>query len=239
MQNLTTGDSSHQWYEALLPKPLLDCSEEEIAAVRPDAIRAIADSADGLVFVKTHNAMAEHHGTPLIEPSVTAGAIYIVRNPLDVAVSYSHFIGASIDTAIDRMNTEASVVPTGEKQVYQYYGSWRENVYSWTRRPMRQLHVMRYEDMIEQPVPTFRRLAEFLRLSPSAAQLDAAIEASAFDRLRRQEDEQGFKEKPETAERFFRAGRAGEWRDVLTAAQVAAVKAVNREQMERFGYWED
>jgi hypothetical protein len=36
--------------------------------------------------------------------SVAAGAIYIVRNPLDVAISYAHHLSKPIDFAIDFMN---------------------------------------------------------------------------------------------------------------------------------------
>lgn len=237
MNMLTTGDSGARWYQPFLDKKLTECSDEQIAAARAQAQRKIADSADGLVFVKTHNAMVRHLGAPMIEPSVTAGAIYIVRNPLDVAISYAHFMGGTIDGAIAQMNAKGALIPTGEKAAYQYYGSWSEHVFSWTRRPMRQLHVMRYEDMLEKPRETFGRLATFLRLAPTRGEIEAAIDASSFDKLKEQEDEAGFREKPEKAERFFREGRAGQWREVLSAAQVEAVTSANREQMERFGYW--
>ena len=46
-----------------------------------------------------------------------------------------------------------------------------------------------------------------------------------------------FTEKPETTERFFREGRAGQWREQLSRAQIDAIAAANRAPMERFGYW--
>jgi len=237
MNTLTTGDSSADWYRPYLDRPLTECSDEQIAAVRSEAQRKIAGSADGLVFVKTHNALVRHLGAPMIEPSVTAGAIYIVRNPLDVAISYAHFMGGTIDGAIAQMNTTRAMIPTSAKGAYQVYGSWSEHVLSWTRQKMRQLHVMRYEDMLERPEDTFGKLATFLRLAPTRGELREAIEASSFDKLREQEDEAGFREKPEKAERFFREGRADQWREVLSAAQIEAITSINREQMERFGYW--
>src|SRR5690348_6276843 len=92
MNSLTTGDSAALWYKPFLEKPVEESSEEEIAAARPRAVKRIAESTERLVFVKTHNALVNHHGTPMIEPAVTAGAIYIVRNPLDVAISYARFM---------------------------------------------------------------------------------------------------------------------------------------------------
>jgi hypothetical protein len=54
--------------------------------------------------------------------------------------------------------------------------------------------------------------------------------------LREQEGEEGFKEKPEHAERFFREGRANQWKDVLTPRQVDAIVGAHGEQMKKFGY---
>jgi len=237
MRTLTTADAVREWYRGVLDRPESEWTDELVAAARPLALRRIAQSADGLVFVKTHNAMVKHLGTPTIEPSVTAGAIYIVRNPLDVAISFAAFKGGDLDEAIDAMTTRGACAEPTATMVYQYSGSWAEHVESWTRRPARQLRVMRYEDMLDQPLETFGALAAFLRIAPTRQQLEAAIEASSFDKLKAQEDEIGFNEKPDTAERFFREGRSGQWREALTASQVDRVVAASRPQMERFGYW--
>ena len=46
------------------------------------------------VFVKTHNALVEESGVPTITMAHTAGAIYVVRNPLDVCISFAdHYAG--------------------------------------------------------------------------------------------------------------------------------------------------
>jgi hypothetical protein len=37
-------------------------------------------------------------------------------------------------------------------------------------------------------------------------------------------------------EAFFREGKAGQWKKVLTKEQVAAIVSAHREQMARFGY---
>lgn len=236
MSLLTTGDSAAMWYQPFVDGSLSEVGIAAVAAARPQAIRAIARSTDGLVFVKTHNALVAHRGAPMIDTSVTAGGIYVVRNPLDVAISYASFMGVSIDHAITLMNTDGAIVESNTQHAYEYRGSWREHVGSWTRRPARQLHVMRYEDMLDQPLETFTRLAGFLQLRCSRARIEAAIGASSFDKMKAQEETAGFRERPDTMERFFRVGRAGQWRDVLSKEQVDAITAVNGEQMARFGY---
>jgi len=45
-----------------------------------------------------------------------------------------------------------------------------------------------------------------------------------------------FKETSERATRFFREGRAGAWRERLTAEQAQRVAKTHGEQMARFGY---
>jgi len=49
--------------------------------------------------------------------------------------------------------------------------------------------------------------------NPTDEQLAEAIDRSSFARLREQEEKDGFRERPEKAERFFREGRAGQWKD--------------------------
>jgi hypothetical protein len=67
-------------------------------------------------------------------------------------------------------------------------------------------------------------------------QLETAIARSSFDNLRAQEEQDGFRERPEQSERFFRDGRSDQWREVLTGHQVARIVRNHGEQMARFGY---
>ena len=76
----------------------------------------------------------------------------------------------------------------------------------------------------------------FLGLSPPPERLTKAIEFSSFQALRAQEESAGFRERAERQERFFRVGKAGQWREVLTEAQVRRIVSSHREQMARFGY---
>lgn len=96
---------------------------------------------------------------------------------------------------------------------------------------------MRYEDMLADPKSSFAGLARHLQLHATEARLALAVNRSSFDQLRDQEERGGFAERPNQADRFFREGRVGQWRDVLSAQQVERVVAAHREQMARFGYW--
>jgi hypothetical protein len=90
--------------------------------------------------------------------------------------------------------------------------------------------------VLDEPKKTFGALARHLLYKPTEEQLADAIDRSSFERLREQEEKEGFRERPEKAERFFRDGRAGQWKEVLTSAQIARIVDAHQEQMERFGY---
>ncbi|MFO1014082.1 MAG: sulfotransferase domain-containing protein [Caulobacteraceae bacterium] len=239
INEFTAWDLSAQRYEPLLGKLVIQATRAEIAAARPKVQAEMADNTQGLALVKTHHALVTDRGYPTINLKVTSGAIYVVRNPLDVAISFAHHMGVDLDTAIARMaeaNTETAVTDT---QVYEVYGSWSQNVESWTARPHRAIHVLRYEDMLEKPIVTFGALARHLLLTPNAVQLIEAIDRASFRNLQRQEAKNGFREKPDSAETFFRVGKAGQWKDVLNRRQIRRIVEAHAPQMRRFGYLTD
>ena len=229
-------DRDVDYFARHLSGPAIIADQKLIAAARALVQRDIAFGSPRLVYIKTHNAMVIDRGTPTINPVATAGAIYLVRNPLDVAISWARFRGIPIDDAIADMGRAGFETATNEHDIYIVYGSWSENVRSWTERPNPAVLVVRYEDMLAAPNDAFAKIAAHLMIFANRAQTDQAAELSSFSRLQAAEAAGGFLEKPPDAERFFREGRAGQWRDVLTPAQVSRIVADHGEQMARFSY---
>jgi hypothetical protein len=239
LSRFTVSVSGKELYAQALGFKPTDKHRNETAAARHEVQRRVAAELEGLIFTKTHQALMVDRGSTTINLEVTAGAIYIVRNPLDVAISLAPHLGRSLDEAIaitGRQNAETVVTET---QIHEMVGSWSQHVLSWTRKPHQAIHVMRYEDMLADPRSTFGALARHLLLAPSPAQLAEAIDRSSFEKLRTQEETDGFRERPKEAERFFRAGRAGQWKEMLTPPQVARIVRDHGEQMARFGYLPD
>jgi hypothetical protein len=236
MNEYTIWDISAKPYEKILEKPPKDVDRAEIARVRPQVQEMIAERTDGLAMVKTHHALVMDRGVPTINFAITSGAIYIVRNPLDVAVSFANHLGSTVDRAIEEMGIRNLETGVSETSVYEVYGSWSQHVESWTRKPHRAIYVMRYEDMLDRPMETFGGLARHLLLPATREQLQLAIDRSSFEELKKQEEEEGYREKPDSAPKFFRSGKAGEWRHELTPAQVTKIVRDHHVQMARFGY---
>ncbi len=236
MNKLTQWEVGEAPYRKLLGKPVKECSFEEIAAVRPQVQSDIAMNTDGLVLMKTHHALVMDRGYPVINMAATAGAIYIVRNPLDVAISFQHHSSITLDESIKRICQRNLQTGLSKGSVHEIYGSWAQNVDSWTRKPNRAIYVMRYEDMLTKPQTIFADLARHLLMSPSKEELKAAIKRSSFEQLQKQEEKEGFREKPKKAEKFFRAGKSDQWKEILSRKQIETIIAACRPQMEKFGY---
>jgi hypothetical protein len=175
-------------------------------------------------------------GYPTINMDVTAGAIYLVRNPLDIAPSLKDHQGLPMAKIIEMMNMVNFETPPTDKMVGEPWGNWSQNVESWTGKPGPGLHIMRYEDMLEDPVKAFTSLVRFLNIQASEERIRKAVEHSSFKVLRKLEERDGFWERTDVQKSFFRKGESGSWRDELTEDEVKAIVDTHRTQMERFGY---
>lgn len=236
MNELSFGDTKPAAYRAVDPDFTTDWDMARTFALRERVHRLIVSTRTDSVFVKTHAALVGAEGHPLITMAVTTGAIYIVRNPLDVAISFAHHFALHLDTAILHMGQRGHVLPQNEFNTWEFTGSWTENIESWTGRPSPGLHVVRYEDMQEAPRKAFGGIAGFLGLKPPRDRLERAIKQSSFRVLQEQERRHGFSERPPHADAFFRKGKSGQWRTELSADQVARVVADHGAAMRRFGY---
>ena len=233
---ISTGEAVMTWYRMLDARSPEEWTREDIDAMRPKVHRLIADKHPGTVFCKTHCALLNLRGHSTVNLEVTAGAIYIVRNPLDVVLSFADFQGVDIDRAITILGAHNCELPNDKESVSEPLGSWTQNIKSWTGKPNPRLLVVRYEDMIKAPVKTFAGVAKFLNVDAPRARIERAVKNSSFKVLRAQEDKHGFSERSPAQERFFRKGTAGHWKDELNDDQVARIVADHREQMQRFGY---
>jgi hypothetical protein len=226
-------------FEELAGKPMAEQSVRETMSVRPRAHAAIAERMPNICLVKTHNCLAELAGRPLVNPAASIGGIYIVRDPRDVALSLANHLGESVDHAISVMATPAFRTQNTAEGPFEVWGSWSENVLSWTGAGEESLLVLRYEDMLADPVAAFTAVATHLRQKPDAAMIAEAVEASTFASLADEEARRDFRERSERADRFFRSGRAGEWRERLSGEQAGRIVNAHRAAMAAVGYATD
>ena len=235
--------SSRNRFDELAGLPSSDCTNDEADGLRPGVYRALAARAeqDGTpLFCKTHDAF--HHtpaGEPLFPEDVTVGAVYLLRNPLDVAVSWTFHVGhEDVARGVARVSDpEAELGGYGSLQMRQRLFTWSRHVESWIGAPFPVLRV-RYEDMLADAGGQLARMVDFLRLDGAADEprLRRAVAFADFARLRENEDREGFRERAPATRRFFRSGKAGDWRRYLTAAQVREVVETHGGVMAAHGY---
>ncbi len=224
LSKFTTADVRQDFFDAAAGKPFRGSTLEEWVKVRSKAVRLIAGSKRNVHFVKTHCQPVVLMDEHLIPPEVTAGAIYIMRNPFDLAPSYARHSSSDIDTAIDRMCNVDNVMGT-PNGIFDALGRWDDHVARWTEAPGLPRHVIHYEDMIEAPDPTFRELlGTFLKVPLDEAKLASAIKATSFASLKKHEEKHGFHEKPKDMQNFFAKGQAGVWREDLTPVQIERLR---------------
>ncbi len=218
-----------------------DLTAGEIDRLRPDVYLRMAADAEETGYHKVHDAYTTlAGGRPLFPPEATRSALYFLRNPLDVAVSYAHHSHRDVEVVIRWMGQRKHCFCAGPRRLHnqlrQRLLTWSGHVESWIEAPGIDVHVMRYEDMRLDGEATFAAAARFAGLPDAPEEIRRALAASAFEELRRQEAERGFGEKNPRAESFFRKGEVGSWREALSDEQAARIVADHRQVMARFGY---
>jgi len=232
------GDSITKTYRMVAQGPLDVTDIDATLKLRPRVLRGIVANNADINLVKTHNARVTARGVALIPEEVTRSAIYILRNPLDMVLSYARHYGMTPEQAVQTVSHPDNANPPDEETVTQFMGAWSDHVRSWTSKSAYPLLVLRYEDMLADPRACFARMVQHLGMPLDPERLDRAILFSSFEEVSEQEKQQGFVEKSEQAERFFARGQKDQWKTDLPAKLVKRMKHAHRKVMQKFGYLE-
>lgn len=197
-------------------------------ALRETILGNIHKFRHGTTFVKTHSARGEYRGAEMVPAALTAGAIYLVRDPRDVAISFAKHMDVSIDRAIRVMNTRhaTAVSPDG---VIQYMADWSSHVSSWAGCGI----VVRYEDLIQDPIAEFGGILEAMGETINEEKLEKVVAACDFDNCRAQEIGQVFNEGH--GRTFFNKGEST-WRHVLSEKQEKRLRRRHGKVMKAMRY---
>ena len=232
------GDAMVKMYSRVAGKAIDQHNLSLCLKLRDPVLRAIVGNNADVNFVKTHNARVAPDGINLIPDDYTRSAIYIIRNPLDMVLSYARHYGITQEDAAQKIcNRDNGNLPT-PTTVAQYLSSWDMHVKSWMAyAPWKRL-IVRYEDLLDDPETHFAKILELVGVPVDAERLERAIRFSSFDELSRQEEEQGFIERPEQSEKFFGKGQKDQWKTDLDPALAEMIREKMGETMKRYGYLE-
>jgi hypothetical protein len=246
INRLNTGGiySGRNWIETELDLDIDHLTQEEIEWYQRIGIKSAGDKFEGPTFLKIHDAYTYFptSGEPRIYSGNTCMAVYLVRNPLDVTLSFANHNGSSVDKILEKfmLNPQAAFLKKNScftKQLYQPLGLWTEHVESWKKVEAYPVYFIRYEDMKAAPVDTFYGAVEAMKLNYTREDVAIALDRVAFEKLKKKEEEAGFREKVLPKGVFFHKGEVGRWKSELTAEQVAKIREYNEPMMREFGYW--
>ena len=218
-------------------------TESEVASLRKEGLLACNRKLEKPSVVKVHDAFPRDAEPDWFPAGAVAGVIYIVRNPLDVAKSLANHLGVSVDKAVSNLNDADYAFSAARYRMNpefkQTLHSWSEHVLSWLDGYKGPLCLVRYEDLLADPLGEFGRIVRAAGLEYDEERLRTAIRNSDFKVLRKDEDANGFGGRPITTNCFFREGKAGTWRKYLSEQNVRDIVDCHREVMTRLGYLDE
>jgi hypothetical protein len=216
-------------------------SADECDELRCFAFEKLSEKTPNELFIKTHDAyIPMASGENMFPDKVTKGAIYFVRNPLDLTVSFANHLTKTPSETVKKICDPDFVLAASKNkfnpQIRQHLLAWSGHVKSWTEQKQFPVQTIRYEDMLANPTAEFRKILSFLELSYTETKFQLALEKSRFSELKKTEKSIGFKEKPLNCKSFFNIGKKGYFKKFLTKEEILYIKDYNKEMMKKMGY---
>ena len=214
---------------------------DECDELRSFAFEKLSSNANTNLFVKTHDAYLPLSDGKLMFPvNSTKAAIYFIRNPFDLSISFANHLTHSIEKTIEKMCNEQFMLAASVKkynpQIRQKLLSWSGHVKSWTSQKHFPLLVVKYEDLHHDPYQEFLKILAFLKIEYTEEKVRKAMENSSFEKLQKMEMANGFKEKPYKCSTFFNVGKKGYYKEILKDSEIKKLVQFHSEVLINFGY---
>jgi len=217
-------------------KPLPDLTLMDHFLYRPAMLNNLLHQAKTKdVVIKTHNANVNVTNQSLIPTAITGGAIYIVRDPRDIVLSYASHLGLPVAEVVTVMNNTEHIAH--RDNLCHIVSSWSLHVQTWIRSKEFPVTIVKYENLLANPKDIFVQILRALGIiNIDWVAFDFALEQTTFANLAKMENEQGFIERSELSkDKFFRVGKAGQWEPGPIADQIEIDHAAVMNEMGYIG----
>ena len=198
-------------------------------------------------FLKTHSALLSINNNQFTTKENTMGFFYIVRDPRDVAISYSRHMNIDIDTAINKMISDTTFfIYEGKKDLNQkinplgIQSSWKIHLKSWQMFEVPRL-ILKYEDIVYNKEVVIKKIIDFfknyfnLKFQNSSNKLNNIINTTSFENMKKLENKKGFKGSVHNLN-FFHAGTKLQWKQKLKLSQIKLIEKNFKKEMNDLGY---
>ena len=197
-------------------------------------------------FWKTHSSLAKMDGHFFTDLDNTLGAIYLVRDPRDVAVSYAYHNDQTHEQTVE-MIVNNYVIGDKKDIVPTYLGSWSNNYNSWrVLNKFKRYLCIKYEDLITDQEKIFKEILIFIKhLTKMQIEIDLnkiqkILENIQFEKLKNMESKEGFSEAKKNKKgeliQFFREGKINQWQKNLDPKFISLIESSCKKEMEQLGY---
>jgi len=239
--NLGNIFSSRAIIEEQTGYDISEMSAEECDELRCFAFGKLSGTTKGDLFVKSHDAyMPAASGENMFPVEVTRAAIYFIRNPFDLTLSFANHLALSPDATAEKICDSNFVIAASKKkfnpQIRQRLLSWSGHINSWTTQADFPLLVVKYEDMLSDPEKEFKKILHFLEIDYSEENYHKSLLLSSFENLKKMEKERGFKEKPSHCKSFFHVGKSGYFRNILSEKSIKMIIKAHHEILIKYNY---
>jgi hypothetical protein len=230
-------------FDTLSPVNAGDLFVDEIDDMFPEILRLLVRNDSYTHIMKVHDdARRTKSGDWLFPGDAVHGVIYLVRHPFDVAVSFANHMGISLEDAVALMQDGDIVSHFHDRlplALPQHVGSWTSNISSWLGPTPYNVTLARFEDILNNPAAEFGRLARAVGFDASPDEIARCVAGARFEKMRGEEENSGFRERPPSSEAFFRAGQQRSWEGKLDRELADRIVDNHRSTMDRLGYLPD
>lgn len=156
-----------------------DLTDQEIAWIRPQVYEYHADGSSEDLLYNIHDRYEIINGQPNIPLEESQAILYMARNPLDLTVHLMRTQNCSVSQAISILGNEEHIIFDGEdgytRHLRQELDSWSGHVKSWLNLGHLHLEILRYEDLMTDPITCFAESADLMGLRLRATTLIAVL----------------------------------------------------------------
>lgn len=188
------------------------------------------------LFVKTHTPHLLANGIEYHPENLTKAVVYLVRDPRDVMPSYARHMGVDHDKALDWMQDKYRTLSGNDARVSELVSSWDGHVQSYLNATSHNVLWVRYEDLLAAPEKYFSKILKHAGIDPDPDKVKAAIEMTRLERLKKKEQEAGFRESSPFAKNAFFGDGGTARREELTPKHLHRINKAFGRLMKRLGY---
>ena len=221
-------------------------NRHEVAKNHINVQKLINQNKKQFQFWKTHSSLSKMDGYNFTNLDNTLGAIYLVRDPRDVAISYAHHNDQTVEQTVE-MITKNYVIGDEKDMVPTYLGSWSYNYNSWkVLNKFKRYLCIKYEDLITDQEKIFKEILIFIKhLSKMKFEIDVnkikkVLENVQFDKLKKMELKEGFNEAKKNKKgeliQFFREGEINQWPKNLDSKVKSLIESECKKEMKELDY---